>query len=159
MFCCIFQGKIQGGLRCSIFKNFQVKIIHNLSLHFWHNTFREPRTFPGTRLGPGLWNYYILASSVLNFIPLNALFLSILILSPVRLIMWEVLIQVVNGKISWMINTSLVTDERFFKWLCPPVCCSVSAWWASKLYPAHPSLTGIGSVSVLVCTEVSSSCL
>ena len=92
MFSCIFHGQIQG-LRCSIIKKFQVKIIHNLSPHFWHNSFQEPHTFPGTQLGPGLYNYYILASSVSNFSPLNALFLPISLILPVLLIMWEVLLD------------------------------------------------------------------
>lgn len=89
MFSCIFHGEIEGGLCCLIIKNFHVKISQNLSLHFWHNLFQVPRTMPGIQLCPGLWKYYISAHSMSNFSPLNALFLSILIILPVRLILWE----------------------------------------------------------------------
>ena len=91
MFSCIFYSKIWGGLGYLIIINFHAKISQNLSLHFWHITFREPRIFPETKFCPGLWKYYILALSVSNFSPLNALFPSILNLFLVRLIMWEVL--------------------------------------------------------------------
>ena len=44
------------------------------------------------------------------------------------------LIQAVNGKKSWMKYMSLVTDKRLYKWLCPPVRCSVGPCWASKVF-------------------------
>ena len=83
MFSCLFHDESWGGLCCLIIKIFLVKISQNLSLDFWHNTFCEPCT--------GLRKYYILAPSVSNFSPLNALFLSISIILPVSLILWEVL--------------------------------------------------------------------
>ena len=91
MFSGLFHGMFQGGLCCPTIKNFLVKIRQNLSMDFWHNTFWEPRTFLSTQFCPSLQKYYILAPSVSNFSPVNALFLSILIILPVRLIMWEVL--------------------------------------------------------------------
>ena len=91
MFYCIFHGKIKGDLCYLIIQHFHVKNSQYLLLHFWHITFRKPRIFPGTKFCPGLWNYYVLALSVSNFSPLNALFLSILLIFPVCLIMWEVL--------------------------------------------------------------------
>ena len=59
MFSCIFHGKIERSLCCLIIQNFHVEISQNLSLHFWHITFREPRIFLGTKICPGLWKYYI----------------------------------------------------------------------------------------------------
>ena len=91
MFSSLFYGKFLGCICCLIIKTFLVKIRQNLSLDFWHNTFWEPRTLPEAQFCPSLRKYYILAPSVSNFSPVNALFLSILIILPVRLIMWEVL--------------------------------------------------------------------
>ena len=88
---CHINGKFLRGICCLIIKSFLVKISQNLSLDFWLNPFREPRTFPGTQFCLDLQRYYILAPSVSNFSPVNALILSILIILPVRLIMWEVL--------------------------------------------------------------------
>ena len=88
---CIFAGKIKGNFYSLIINNSHVKISENLSLHFWHITFREPQIYLGSKFWPGLWMYYVLALSVLNFSPLNAIFLSILTIFSVRLIMWEVL--------------------------------------------------------------------
>ena len=62
-------------------------------MDFWQNPFTEPRTFPDAQFCPDLRKYYILAPSVSDFSPLNALFLSILIILPVRLIMWGVLAE------------------------------------------------------------------
>ena len=89
MFSCISHGKVWGGL-CSLIKNFHVIISENLSLHFLHIAFREPCIFSGSKFCP-TYCYSIFALSLTNFSPLNATFLSILIIFPVRLIMWEVL--------------------------------------------------------------------
>ena len=59
MFSCIFHGKIKRSLCCLIIQTFHVEISQNLSLHFWHIAFREPRIFLGTKICPGLWKYYI----------------------------------------------------------------------------------------------------
>ena len=98
-----------------LFKNLLVKISQNLLLDFWHKTFWEPRTFPGTQFCPGLRKYYILAPSVSNFSPVNALFLSILIILPVRLIMWEMLLPLLLSHLGLF----LVACTRLYDPLCP----------------------------------------
>ena len=69
-------------------------IVHDLIAvypAFWHITFRQPRIFLCSKFCPCLWKCYILALSLSNICPLNAILLLILIIFPVRLIMWEVL--------------------------------------------------------------------
>ena len=91
MVLCLLHGWFLGVLRYLIIKDILVEISQNLLLDFWHKTFWEPRTFPRTRFCPGLRKCYISAPSVSNFSPVNSLFLSILVILPVCLIMWEVL--------------------------------------------------------------------
>ena len=73
MFSCIFRGKIQVGLWCLIIKNFHVKTSHNLSLHFWHDTFWEPRTFTGTQLCPDLLKMLYFSYLCVKFQPTDSI--------------------------------------------------------------------------------------
>ena len=81
---CIFDGKIKRSFFCLTIWTFHVKISQNLSFHFLHITYGEPHIFPGSKICPGLWIFYIQALSVSNFSLLNTLFLSILLIFLVR---------------------------------------------------------------------------
>ena len=84
-------GKKWVSLCSLLIRQFLVKIGQNLLPHFWHSVQLRPHTSVNCTFGLGLRKYYVLATSVSNFSPLNAFLQSILISFPVRLILRGVL--------------------------------------------------------------------
>ena len=121
----IFVWKLCNNLGMAIFFHFvlkkidvsskkiaRVKISQNCVPDFWHITVPGPYHWADTLLGLGFWEYYIWVISVSNFSLPNAFLVSILIISPVRLIMSGVLLITSQAYWQWNIKSKMKEIQK-----------------------------------------------